>query len=331
MTKLFGTGLLFITLLPPANGAAVLDQAAVNQFITEMNKKHHFDNDTLSNIFAQTHYSERVMQAISRPAEHKPWYQYRKIFLDEQRVEQGVHFWRTYADSLWQAERTYGVAPHIIVAIIGVETRYGKYQGQDKVMDALATLAFHYPKRARFFRAELEQFLLLSREQHVDPLSLKGSYAGAMGIPQFISSSYRHYAVDFDGDDKTDLWQNPVDAIGSVANYFNQHGWRSGETVTFTIEPASEAVKALANTDPKPTIKASELVRADLLSKYNLPEDVLSSVMKFKQPGHDDYWMGFNNFYVITRYNHSPLYAMAVFQLSELIKAEYGKIVAGGQ
>ena len=324
MSKLPHIVLLFTIFLPLAQ-AATLDQAAVDQFIFEMNDKHHFDVNALKKIFAKTRHSKRVMQAITRTAERKPWHQYRKIFLGEERLKQGVRFWTTHVENLRRSERAYDVDPQIIVAIIGVETYYGKHKGRDRVMDALATLAFHYPRRAQFFRAELEQFLLLSREQNVDPLSIMGSYAGAMGIPQFISSSYRHYAVDFDGDGKKDLWQNPVDAIGSVANYFNQHGWTLDGRVAFAVESANETIKSVANTNPKPTFKAGDVGRIDHPSAHGLSEDALISVMEFAQPDGKDYWIGFDNFYVITRYNHSRLYAMAVFQLSELIKTEYDK------
>ena len=192
-------------------------------------------------------------------------------------------------------------------------------------MDSLATLDFHYPKRAKFFRSELEQFLLLTREQDVDLLLLKGSYAGAMGIPQFISSSYRNYAVDFDDDGKKDLWQNPVDAIGSVANYFNRHGWEAGGAVTFPARVTGDRVDAAIDKDLKPDIRAGDLKNYDIISDRNIPEAILVKVMKFEQKDGNDYWIGLHNFYVITRYNHSALYAMAVYQLSEEIKTKYEK------
>ncbi|MBI4006101.1 MAG: lytic murein transglycosylase, partial [Gammaproteobacteria bacterium] len=163
---------------------------------------HQYDTGELQSLFSQVKYSQRVLEAISRPAEKLPWYEYRSIFLQPDRIKQGLIFWKRYRTALKQAEQQYGVPAHIIVAIIGIETRYGISTGNDRVMDALATLAFHYPERSDFFRWELEEYLLLTREQGINPLSLKGSYAGAMGIPQFIPSSYRRFAIDFDGDGK---------------------------------------------------------------------------------------------------------------------------------
>ena len=325
MRNLLKGSLILILFLPNIGFTQSLDSRQVNQFIDEMVNKHGFDTNELRILFAGTKYSERVLQAMSKPAEGLPWYKYRKIFLKDSRINKGVTFWKKYKDTLIRAEEVYGVPPQIIIAIVGVETQYGRYKGNDKVMDSLATLAFHYPKRGKFFRSELEQFLLLTREQNVDPLSLKGSYAGAMGIPQFISSSYRNYAVDFDEDGKKDLWQNPVDAIGSVANYFNRHGWEAGAPVTYLVNVTGNRVDALVDKDLKPDTRAGELKKYDIVSDQDIPEATLVKVMKFEQKNGNDYWIGLHNFYVITRYNHSALYAMAVYQLSEEIKTKYEK------
>jgi len=325
MRNLLTGSLLLVLFLPNIGFTQSLDSRQVNQFIDEMVNKHGFDTNELRILFGGTKYSDRVLQAMSKPAEGLPWYKYRKIFLKDSRIEKGAAFWKKYKDALSRAEEVYGVPPQIIVGIVGVETQYGKYKGKDKVMDSLATLAFHYPKRAKFFRSELEQFLLLTREQNVDPLSLKGSYAGAMGIPQFISSSYRNYAVDFDGDDKKDLWQNPVDAIGSVANYFNRHRGEAGVAVTYPASVIGDRVDAAIDSDLKPDIRVGDLKNYDVVSDQDIPAATLVKVMKFEQKDHNDYWIGLHNFYVITRYNHSPLYAMAVYQLSEEIKIEYEK------
>ncbi len=323
MRNLLAGSLLLILFLPIIGFAQSLDSEQVNQFIDEMVIKHRFDTNELRILFGGTKYSDKVLQAMAKPAEDLPWYKYRKIFLNDSRIKKGVAFWKKYEYTLNRAEEYYGVPPQIIVAIVGVETQYGKYKGKDKVMDSLATLAFHYPKRAKFFRSELEQFLLLTREQNVDPLSLKGSYAGAMGIPQFISSSYRNYAVDFDEDGKKDLWQNPVDAIGSVANYFNRHGWETRAAVTYPVRVTGDRVDATIDKDLKPDIRAGDLKNYDIVSDRDIPEATLVKVMKFEQKDYNDYWIGLHNFYVITRYNHSALYAMAVYQLSEEIKTEY--------
>ena len=325
MRNLLKGTLLLILFLPNVGFTQSLDSKQVNQFIDEMVDKHGFDTNELRILFGGTKYSDRVLQAMSKPAEGLPWYKYRKIFLKDSRIKKGAAFWKKYKDTLNRAEDVYGVPPQIIIGIVGVETQYGKYKGKDKVMDSLATLAFHYPKRAKFFRSELEQFLLLTREQNVDPLSLKGSYAGAMGIPQFISSSYRNYAVDFDGDGKKDLWQNPVDAIGSVANYFNRHGWEAGVAVTYPVRVTGDRIAAAIDKDLKPDIRAGDLKNYDIVSDQDIPAATLVKVMQFEQKDHNDYWIGLQNFYVITRYNHSPLYAMAVYQLSEEIKTEYEK------
>lgn len=325
MCNLLRGSLLLILFLPNIGFTQSLDSKQVNQFIDEMVNKHGFDTNELRILFGGTKYSDKVLQAMSKPAEGLPWYKYRKIFLKESRIKKGVTFWQQHKESLKRAKKVYGVPPHIIIAIVGVETRYGQYKGNDKIMDSLATLAFHYPKRAKFFRSELEQFLLLTREQNVDPLSLKGSYAGAMGIPQFISSSYRNYAVDFDEDGKKDLWQNPVDAIGSVANYFNRHGWVAGAAVTYPVKVSGDGVDAIIDSDLKPNIRVGDLKNYDIVYDQDIPAATLVKVMQFEQKDHNDYWIGLHNFYVITRYNHSELYAMAVYQLSEEIKTEYEK------
>ena len=211
--KLLAGGLLYGCIA----SANISNNKEIQQFINEMVSKHGFDKAELVDVIARARVSDTVLEAISRPAEALPWYKYRPIFLQQDRIRQGVKFMQKHKTVLDKAEKAYGVPREIITAIIGVETRYGRNTGRYKVIDSLVTLAFYYPKRSRFFRGELEQFLLLSREQDLDPHEVTGSYAGAMGISQFISSSYRNFAVDFDIDGKTDIWNNPTDAIGSVA------------------------------------------------------------------------------------------------------------------
>ena len=315
--------LIFCLLLTNQVNANGLDQQSIKQFIQYMEEKHDYDVLKLQGIFKQARYSDRVLQAISRPAEALPWYKYRPIFLKPDRVTQGINFWKKHRETLQAAEKEYGVPAEIIVAIIGVETRYGKFKGNDKVLDALSTLAFHYPKRSKFFRSELEQFLLLIREQNVDPISIKGSYAGAMGIPQFISSSYRNYAIDFDADNKVDIWNNPADAIGSVANYFKKHGWVPGEEIAIRAEPVNGYTPDFNNKKLEPDINFSELEKYGVKTQQNLARDLKLKILSFENRDNNEIWLGFNNFYVITRYNHSHLYAMAVFQLSEEITRLY--------
>jgi membrane-bound lytic murein transglycosylase B len=299
--------------------------AGFKSFAAEMERKHQMPAGEIEQLLDGTEFRDDIIAAITRPAEAKPWYEYRPIFLKPDRIAGGVKFWQENEALLDRVSREYGVPPEIIIAIIGVETRYGKFTGKYRVLDSLATLAFGYPPRADFFRSELEQFLLLAREESVDPRSATGSYAGAMGKPQFISSSYRRYAVDNDGDGKRDLWQSDADVIASVANYFKIHGWRAGEPITLQAEVADHPdLQHFVDAGMKPSIPLQELTAGGLLPKAgaSAPEpDTLSSLIKLDAGDHDEYWIGFNNFYVITRYNHSNLYAMAAYQLSREIVA----------
>jgi membrane-bound lytic murein transglycosylase B len=286
---------------------------------------HGFDRDDLNDLFQGVKISGSVIKAISKPAEKFPWYRYRPIFLQPDRVDQGVKFWQQHAGALHKAEQQFGVPAEIIVAIIGVETRYGRFSGNYRVIDSLATLAFNYPKRGEFFRSELVQYLLLTREQNVDPRTIKGSYAGAMGIPQFISSSYRHYAIDFDNDGLTDIWNNPVDAIGSVGNYLKQHGWREGNLIATKAVVSGHGYKNLITEDLKPTIDSKQLRQYEIFSKQTIPSDEQVKLINLEIKNGYEFWLGMHNFYVITRYNHSTLYAMAVFQLAGMILENFSK------
>jgi len=287
-------------------------------FIDEMVEKHQFEKSKLQTIFKQAEKKDSILKAISRPAEKRlEWSGYRKIFLTKDRAAKGKAFIKKYRSIFERAEEVYGVPPHIVAAIIGVETRYGQHKGSYRVVDALSTLAFDYPPRSKFFKSELEQVLLLAKEQSFKPLDLKGSYAGAMGYGQFIPSSYRHYAVDFDGDDVADILDNPVDAIGSVANYFKMHRWHANEPVTFQVTVEGSEYKALINKKLKPKNTLAEIKAAGI----EIPKEYeLTQVAKLQELQGDDgpeYWVTLHNFYVITRYNHSHLYAMAVFQLAK--------------
>ena len=301
--------------------AESLDQDAVNRFMEYMIKVYQFDAAELKNLFNNTRYSPRVLSAMEKPAEALPWYKYRSIFVDPDRIRDGRLFWGQYQVTLQQAEEEFGVPAGIIVAIIGVETRYGKNIGNDRVMDALATLAFHSPKRAGYFRDELEQFLLLAREQGIDPLSLQGSYAGAMGIPQFMPDSFRNYAVDFDHDGKIDIWGSPVDAIGSVGNYLRRHGWESQQQIVMPAQETGDGYRGLLTDDLQPDITSDVLAQYGVLQSGPIPPGTKVKLISLEAASGHELWLGFNNFYVITRYNRSPLYAMAVFQLyEELLK-----------
>ncbi len=300
-----------------------LQRKDVQSFVHDMVTKHEFSKDELQQWFRAIRPRPDIIEAISNPAEGKPWHEYRKIFIREKRIAGGVEFWKAHRDLLQQAEQKTGVPARIIVAILGVETLYNTYKGRHDVFESLVTLSFDYPKRSRFFRRELQQFLLLAREEKVDPLSLKGSYAGAMGGPQFISSSFRRYAVDFDNDGKRDIWNNPADMIGSVANYFKVHGWQQGQPITAMASVNSSDHLPAVDKGIKPYYSIRQLAAIGVHSYAadDINPDAKSALIKLDQLEGPEYWLGLKNFYVITRYNHSQLYAMAVYQLSEEIAA----------
>lgn len=294
---------------------------AAAQFIEEMATRHNLPREEVTALLARAQRQQSILDAISRPAEAKPWRDYRPIFLTRARIDGGVQFWNANAQILADAERQFGVDARVIVAIVGVETRYGANTGKYRVLDALCTLGFDYPKRAEFFRKELEQFLLLTREEHVDALDALGSYAGAMGQGQFIPSSYRRYAVDFDGDGKRDLWHSERDVLGSVANYFKEHGWQQGAPVVARAHVAGTAYKALLEKGLQPHMRAGDLARYGVRSDTPIAPDTQVALVELEGADGPEQWIAFNNFYVITRYNRSPLYAMAVHQLSDEIAA----------
>jgi len=323
MTKIFGS--LMGAALGVLSATATADysrhpDAAV--FVDKLVKEHQFDRKNLEAQLAKAEKKQAILDAIARPAEKtKPWFEYRRIFLDQDRIDQGVVFWGENADTLNEVSETYGVDPAIIVAIIGVETRYGRQMGNYRVIDALTTLGFDYPPRATFFRGQLEQAFLLAREQKHDLLDLKGSYAGAMGFGQFIPSSYRHYAKDHDGDGFADIWTNRQDAIASVANYFKAHGWQTGHPVVQKVSVQGTVDAALVNTGARPELTLQELQKKGVTLADKPAGDMLAVLLSYDQESGPEYWLGFNNFYVITRYNRSHLYAMAVWQLSQAITA----------
>jgi len=317
-----------------APGAGMAQQGferEVSRFVAEMSARHGFEQAELARLLDEARVLENVLAAIARPAERKPWYEYRPIFVTGSRTQGGVEFWRRHRATLARAHEVYGVAPEYVVAIIGVETRYGANTGRIRVLDSLTTLAFGYPRRASFFRSELEHFLLLAREEGLDVRRLEGSYAGAMGLPQFISSSYRRYAVDFDGDRVRDLLTNPSDAIGSVANYLAEHGWRRGAPVAVRADGPPGKLAALAGRGIKPHTPLSDLtargVRLVDTAAPGIDPSARAAVVALETragPEHrPEHWVVLGNFYTITRYNHSALYAMAVHQLAEAIRARF--------
>lgn len=304
----------------------LLNRTEVQAFINKMVNQHHFDEKALRTLLRSTQFQPQIITSISHPAEKLPWHRYQALFLTPERVAGGVQFWKTYAPTLAQAQRQYGVPPEIIVAILGIESYYGKRKGQHPVLDSLVTLAFDYPPRAAFFQSELAEFLLLAREEHWDPRTITGSYAGAMGYPQFIASSYRHYAVDFNQDGKRDLLTNHSDAIGSIAHYFQAHGWEKKGLIAVPAKVKGEKFKSLlANrNNPKPQYALQTFLEAHITPQLPLGVQKTSfALLSFENTEQPEYWLTAKNFYVITRYNHSDLYAMAVYNLSQKIKEAY--------
>jgi membrane-bound lytic murein transglycosylase B len=297
------------------------EREEVQAFINEMVEQHGFDRTYLENKFTSAKKIDSILESIAKPAEKKlTWKQYRPIFVTNKRSNKGKAFMKEHGVILERAEKEYGVPVEIITAIIGVETYYGKHTGKYTVFDSLTTLGFDYPPRSKFFKSELKEFLLLSKEEDISVEDMTGSYAGAMGMPQFISSSYRRYAVDFDGDGKRDLWNSMPDVIGSVANYFSEHGWEKGKTIVHSARVEDASIVKEEN-ELKPYVSIAELQEqgVHINQDQGLDKNAQVTLLKFAGKKGDEYWVGLNNFYVITRYNHSSLYAMAVQQLSEKI------------
>jgi membrane-bound lytic murein transglycosylase B len=292
-------------------------------FVDEMASKYEFDRDELVGWLSQTEIREDIIDAINRPKENLPWYEYRKLFVNDDRARKGLEFWKANAEALFRAESDFGVPPEIVTSIIGVETRYGRQGGRYRILDALVTLTLRFPERSDFFRNELSEFLLLARELGVSPLSLKGSYAGAMGAPQFISSSYRRFAVDFDGDHRRNLIGSIDDAIGSVANFLKQHGWRRGEPIVGDVKLNGSMYAWLENNGSEPRISLRYLSRYGIVPAKPVDDRQLAALITLDGENGPIHRLGYNNFYVITHYNRSKNYSMAVVELSEIIHRLY--------
>lgn len=301
---------------------------AVLSFIEDMAAQHGYDENALRQLFGEVRYQQSIVDAITRPAEKRLlWRDYRKIFLTEARIQKGAKFWLDNERLLDRVVAKYQVSPAIIVAILGVETFYGTRIGGYRVMDALTTLAFNYPPRATFFLGELRHFLLLARDEgNKNPLDFKGSYAGAMGYGQFIPSSFRHYAVDFDKDGTRDIWHNTADALGSVANYLKRHHWHADEPVVHSVEVTGAAFEAFVNKG----IRRKGLANGTTAESFrrlgvhtDLPSNRKLALIRFGEEQDRQYWLAENNFFVITTYNTSRLYAMAVYDLSRAVLATY--------
>lgn len=296
----------------------------VEAFINDLVENEQFSRAELETVLGKARKSDRVLELISRPAEKRlEWKDYRKIFMTDRRINEGVDFWMAHADTLAKAEKEYGVPASVIVSIIGVETYYGRQTGGFKVLDALSTLSFDYPPRSKFFSSELKAFLILAKEQRLDPHELTGSYAGAMGIPQFMPSSYRAYAVDFTGDGQSNIWQQEEDAIGSVANYLKANGWKAGKPVASKAKVQGTKYEQAVADSARPDKTLKQLERAGWTPVNVLPSATKVAPMKFEGDKGAEYWLGMENFRVITTYNRSRLYALAVHQLAKEVSTGY--------
>lgn len=301
-----------------------LQQQNVVEFIDEMVNVHNFDRDELSAVLSKAEIKPIIIERISTPAERTlTWAEYRKIFITKERINAGVTFWQENQAMLERIALETGVPIEMLVGIIGVETYFGRITGKDRVIDALATLAFEYPPRSKFFRKELMQFLMLAREEELDPLVPMGSYAGAMGRPQFMPSSFRAYAVDSTGDGKRDIWGNWADVSGSIANYFLEHGWRSNEEVATRATLSSSWQGAIP--EPANTLKAKDTVESlskkGVVFSTDLCADSSGQLLTYLGEDGTEHWVGFHNFFVITKYNRSVMYALAVHQLGQQISS----------
>lgn len=311
------TGLVAMVVAGLLAGCAVTPQS---QFAEQMTQQGFSKREVMS-VLEQAEKRDDILALMSKPAEAvKPWKDYRLIFLTEARRSNGIAFWQQHAETLARMEQQYGVPAEFAVAIIGVETNYGRNMGKHRVLDALSTLAFSYPPRSPYFTGELSQYFLLSREQQWDMTTPKGSYAGAMGMGQFMPTSYRKWAVDFDGDGQINLFESPVDAIGSVGNYFVRHGWQPGGALMLPVEmPATPAAELLF---PKRDLKSlDDLFAAGMRAPLPMQASWQATLLAFDEDEGRHYYLGFNNFRVITRYNKSPLYARAVLELAAQLKA----------
>jgi membrane-bound lytic murein transglycosylase B len=309
-----------LTHAAPAPASFASDPAVI-EFARDLEQRHGFDADELLLQFGKLRPNDKVLQLIRPPVSpiQRSWERYRPRFLNERRIDGGVRFWQENRRALAKASALYGVPPEIIVAIIGVETEYGGNTGNFRVLEALATLAFHYPRRADFFRTELEQFLLLARENGFDPVDMRGSFAGAIGIPQFMPGSQRRYAVDFDGDQRVDLSSSIDDSIGSVARFLEQHGWQAGQPIAVPARTRGEPERNLIEAGIQPTLLVADLAQQGITADADMQAKV--TLVDLVSPGRPtEYWLGYNNFYVITRYNRSSFYAMSVFQLAAAIR-----------
>lgn len=324
MRRALGWGCLALMALSGlmVEGAELDVQDELETFISQIAERHGFEREALRALFASVRWRSEILEAMDRQRETVAYHEYRKQFLTAEHLHHGLRYWERHAQWLARAEAEYGVPPEVVVAILGVETQYGRNRGGYPVLDALATLAFGYPRRATFFRRELEAFLLLCRDNGLDPTRVRGSYAGAIGPPQFLPSSYQAYAVDFDGDTRRDLIASDADIIGSIAHFLHRHGWRGGEPVAAPARVEGTDYRWLEALGPQPLLPLARLEQYGV-SAPGVRDTILPAAL-VRLEGEDGprYLVGFRNFYVLTRYNRSVRYAAAVFELSEWLREE---------
>jgi len=312
-------GLLALCIEPAA--AIDTNRSDVKEFIAHMAVTYSFKKRALRKLLKGAEFQPAIVEAMDKPAEKaKPWYEYRPIFITERRIQEGTEFWTAHRQALDQASIHSGVAPEYLAAILGIETFYGRRTGSYRVLDALVTLSFDYPAREKFFREELEQFLLLTRDGRLDPKTVKGSYAGAMGAPQFMPSNYRRYAVDADADGRIDLWSDWPDVCASVGNYLKEHGWNAGAPVLGEAAVPPEKAGDLDGRKLALSETVASLTAKGVSFQSALPAEAPTILIAVDETDGVHWRVGYNNFYVITRYNHSALYAMAVYELATAVK-----------
>jgi membrane-bound lytic murein transglycosylase B len=321
---LIGLCAVFVMTGAASRPALALDtqRPDVQEFMAMMEQQDSFNAVRLRELLQSATSQPAILQAMDRPAEKaKLWYEYRPIFVNDKRIAEGVAFWTAHRAELQQASLQTGVPAEYLVAIIGVETAFGRLTGRFRVIDALSTLAFDYPPRAKFFQSELEQFLLLTREANIDPLTATGSYAGAMGAPQFMPSNYRRYAIDADHDGRIDLWTEWPDVFASIGNYFREHGWNPGEPVLSEAELAPDSAMSLDGRSLNLNETIGTLRARGVRFDTALPINSRALLIAVDEPDGIHWRVGYENFYAITRYNHSALYAMAVYELATTLKS----------
>ncbi|MBI3546442.1 MAG: lytic murein transglycosylase B [Gammaproteobacteria bacterium] len=312
--------LLLCLLSTTAHALHIDDYPALQSLASEMADKHEFSSEQIRRTFRCVKIRPDIIEAMQRPKELLPWYDYKNIFLTEQNAERGAQFWKKHADILQRVHTQTGVAPEIIVAILGVETQYGRHAGNYPVLDALTTLTLDYPERADFFRRELVEFLLLAREIKVNPCQVKGSYAGALGLPQFMPSSYRRFAVDSNGDGKRDILTSADDTIASVAHYLRENGWEADGPIVDDVQIEGTLYFWIEKLGFRPTLPASKLASYGIFPRRRDDLDRRAALISFEGETGPFYRLGYNNFYVITRYNRNKRYALAVYELGNMIR-----------